>query len=226
MREWLNKHKNEVLVGCIATVLTSIFFDVIKWIRMDGLVAGASILAALKNYVFYEAARQTTFSLVIFIFLSLLCVYFTYILYCIIGAYHKLKILISVEEINSELDELENFTGNQTEKNDKIEKLKHKMERLKESKKNSSQGVHKKDRFKLLLYISFIAFFVVYIFCGFVIPAVLQNEFELSLTEIAPYVDEAEIKILRSKWVSMKSQEEYIFINDRIKSIKETMPDE
>ena len=191
---------------------------------MDGLVASVSILTALKNYIFYEAARQTTFSLVIFIFLTLLCVFFTYILHGAIGTYHKLKMLISVEKINSELEELENFKGNQAEKNDKVEKLKNKMERLKKPKKNYSQGVNKKDRVKLLLYISFIALFVVYIFCGFVIPAVLRNEFELSLTEISPYVDEAEIKILRSKWVSMKSQEEYIFINERLKSIKETMP--
>ena len=101
MREWLGKHKNEVLVGCISTVLTSIFFGVIRWIRMDGLVAGVSILTALKNYIFYEAARQTTFSLVIFIFLTLLCVFFTYILHGAIGTYHKLKMLISVEKINS-----------------------------------------------------------------------------------------------------------------------------
>ena len=52
------------------------------------------------------------------------------------------------------------------------------------------------------------------------IPALLWDTFELAVTEIAPYVEEQEIKELRSKWVTMQNQDDYIAIDNYIREIK------
>lgn len=51
------------------------------------------------------------------------------------------------------------------------------------------------------------------------IPTIYKDEFDRRITQITPYVEEEEIDLLKSDWVSMTTKSDYDLIDDAIKRI-------
>ena len=86
--------------------------------------------------------------------------------------------------------------------------------------KSKSYFSNKKIIIELFIFIITIilSFTILFTFCY--IPAEKWNSFERSITKITPYVEDSDIKILRSKWVSMNSKEYYLEIKNYIEEIR------
>lgn len=52
-------------------------------------------------------------------------------------------------------------------------------------------------------------------------PAIINETFDRSITQIAPYVEDEKIEIMRSDWVSMKTKADFDVINKEIGRIRE-----
>lgn len=106
-------------------------------------------------------------------------------------------------EIEKEIDKARSFIG----------KIK---SRYLQKRKNNPR----RDKAILFAFILFISVYVLYIFAYEIVPAAMWTGFEQSVTQIAPYIEEHDEELLRSKWVSMDSQEDYYEISKYIKQIK------
>lgn len=221
MKKWIGQHKNEIIVAIISTFITTVFFSILNWVKDVGPSAGNSLFMGIRNYVFYQTAHQTSYFLIFFILMSLCCFYFVYQFSNLIGAMRAVRTTLKLEEANSILAELEKSNeDDHVKRKERIEELKSKLESLHNTKGITTQTL-KKDKWTLRISALFMVFYVVYIIFSFIIPALIHQTFEMAVTEIAPYVEEYDVKMLRSKWVSMRTYDDYLEISNYIKEVKE-----
>lgn len=65
---------------------------------------------------------------------------------------------------------------------------------------------------------------VFFLFINFtvVVPGMYYSKFDRSMTIIRPYITDTEYDSLKSRWLLMKSKNDYNYIDQRIREIKET----
>ena len=72
-----------------------------------------------------------------------------------------------------------------------------------------------------ILMVIMIAFMYVILTFFVGTPMALSNQFEQDIIKIAPYVEETEIKQLKSDWACMRSKADYEDIYEKINAVKD-----
>ena len=203
MKAWFTEHKNEIIVGTIVSIVTTLI------IQFGGVIitilpeAGNSVFVAINNSIYYSAGRQGPNSISSLIYSGLIGVLAGMVCYSSFWHFQRKK---QIEKISNEYEELCQKVSNKLEN----------MERKKTIQKKKKSSIVKVSFAFILIFL-----FIIWQFISIILPAEIWKEFELRINQIAPYVQDIEIKQLRSKWVSMHTKEDYEEINSYIIKIKE-----
>lgn len=220
MKEWINRHKSEIVVGIVVFLITTLLSKIAHLLIATAPAAGKSFFTKLIDLIYYQAGHQSPFGLDSVLFSTLFSFFITYIIITIIKSFRDIQEEINIDKVNKLLCDLEAKDIDDPELRPGIDKARRITDTIKQRhQKKESVNPHKIKVFLVLASV-LIAAYALYMFAYEIIPATMREGFELSITEIAPYIEEREEKVLRSKWVSMVSKEDYIEINSYIKDIK------
>ncbi len=214
MKEWIFKHRNEIFVGIICSITVTI---VVKAGAILALIiprAGQSLWGAFVDYIFHEAAIQSSVSLlgnIYTITISMLCAALCGFLS---GFLRGIVDVEKYKKVNTFLKTSKNC-GVKTEEVIEAEK---KLEKL-GNKLNSVKSIKAlKIRIIYLLFCC-ILFFLYGLTCIYY-PTKLYHCYQIDIIYISPYISEQDIKILNSRWVSMKGKADYEAIYAKINQVK------
>ncbi len=218
MKEWLKKYKNDIFVGIVVFLITSFFSKIIHVFLEYAPSAGNSIIEKLRDFVYYQAGHQSSYSLNALLFHFVLYVWIFYLLNSISKGFFSVNKLDKAEKADKKISEISK--ANAIEQG--LEVVDEKEEKTqKNRKKKNENSISKKIRICLIVLSVITVIFVTFIYTYEIIPYTIWNSFELSTTKIAPYIIEDEEEVLRSKWVSMVSKNDYDEIKNYIEEIKE-----
>lgn len=215
MREWLVKHKNEIIVGVVVSVLTTIV------INLGGIVAkvipstGNSIVRAFRDSIYYIAGRQGVTSTPNTILVFLLSFLIVPTISGIITLYKETSTKALFSRTKEALIKKEEGTASKEEIDSVVRDLEKNLKKI-ERKKNKRPSVMKPILLSLPIII-----FIVYTWCYMIYPASMWQEFENRIIQISPYIEESEVVLMRSKWVSMRTKEDFDEIDGYIHRIRE-----
>lgn len=213
MNQWVKKYKNEILVGIITSIIVTFIFKAGDIILAFAPNTGEKVIVALQSRLYKYAANQSSVSLLgnlfhIFIFLLL---YVSMILIV------KSIMLTREYDLTKSIKEaMENENKVEPEKKALLKK-KYEKKQLRESRKNPVKTL------KLLIVpvivstVLMIASLYTYVF----MPVKLWHDFQIDIIQITPYCDLKTVNELQSKWVCMKSKEDYDAIKNVITVIQE-----
>ena len=220
MKEWWKKHKNEVYVGIISCFLTSLIFAFIRWIVSSGPMVGGSILSALVNSIYKSAGRSSYFSIINSFYLFV-CIFslggVVYVAISVFSTVHKTMLALDLEDKIGSVEQDEKITSEQ------IEELKRDLKKVTDANVKKEPSLRKRTKqLRLSAIMTIICFIVSISLTVFytMVPIYMRNNFDLSLTQIAPYVEEQELLNVKSKWVSMETREDYQEIIEYIDNVK------
>lgn len=208
--EWVTKHKNEIFVSIITTMIVGVLSKLWHFFIEELPAAGNSVFSALKNRIYEIASRQTPSSpsatlIIIFIasfigiFISMLIVYVS-----------NTKSLKNLDKINDGIDKEKKGELSEEEKKELAKKIDKVV--IKRKPKNNKMGV-----FCFIVLFITIIYFLVYM----IYPITLWNNFELSTMQIKPYVSDSEMNLLYSKWTLMRTRQDFDDINSYILNIRQ-----
>lgn len=209
MKEWLLKHRNEILVSIITAVIMGIINYIWK-IFIDELpVAGNSVLNAIKNSIYYVASRQnsssSSFNLIVLSGGLLAGVVMSAFLLFFMDS----KSAKSLRKIQQEIKDLEKRGATDEERKALAKKI------------NETVYSQKHKRGKspiILLLLLFLC--IIYFYMYIIYPLSLRNSFENDTIQIKPYIQETEMDLLCSKWTLMHTSQDYGEIQSYILKIK------
>jgi ABC-type multidrug transport system fused ATPase/permease subunit len=222
LKEWIKKNKNEIIVGIVVFVVTTFGSKLIHILFGFVPSAGNSVLTKLRDFMYYQAGHQSVYGNIA----QILTVVYSFILvpalYWGIQGLRDSQNASRAEKVNEIIESLEKKETIDTEDKKRLEKAKRlnrKAERYAVTPQKRSTKYQKAISIVITI---FMLLFACYIIIYDYIPILLSHSFELSMVEIAPYVDEDEEEILRSKWALMDGMDKYNEIDDYIKSVKES----
>ena len=188
-----NKHKTEIIIGVIVSVLSTIVIQVI----ISAPAIGKTLLDTFINYIFSVASFMDVFMLVLLLFVVL------------IAWSVSLMFIRSLERIGDKKKskEKKNLKNSPEEELAKLDK---ELEMIEKS----------LARTRIALFITML-FFIIYLITCILIPAVLNKSFHSDIIMIKPYTDAQSIMILESNWARMKSKSDYDIIYQAINEVKE-----
>ena len=197
MREWLSKHKNEIITGIITGIICTIIGTLISsvWHYFIAFVPRASnfLLRSLIDGIYYVASDLTHSSILkTLLFILMLPTMLLPIVLVIILTIEKKE---KLKEVKLENDIEDDATGGT-----------HSIE-TKNYKEKGNKNITKKLKIIGLLVSSTFTFFLLFTYV--LIPMVIWDNFERDITIIAPYMEEKEILTLRSDWARMTTRDDY-----------------
>ena len=220
MHEWLKEHKNEIAVGIVVFIITTFINRVVQLVVMTGPSAGRSLWVLLRDMVYCQASKQRPNTLILCLCSALLGISVVYIIILSVKGYKAINETVVINEINDILEDSQN------EKDIKIieEKIK-KAEEIITRKTDKTKRIYNAKRDKRLVVVMLITclLFFLYLFIYEIIPASMWSEFELSVSRVAPYIEENDLKMLNSKWVCMRTHDDYIEIEDFLEEAEKKM---
>lgn len=200
LKKLWSEYRRELIVGIVTTIITSILWNLLTWIIRLSPTVGASFISTFVNFFYSAAANSTNIALTeticIFLMGSLLGIMFGTIMIFQNKSKPRLIPTIADNIIPMNTDAVSN------EKNTK----KKKRNRLK---------------YSAIFLLIMIIFLYLFIFAFVMIPSSFHKTFNRDLTMIAPYVEEQQLKLLQSEWVTMQSKEDYLAIYEVIDNVKE-----
>ena len=213
MREWIKLHKNEIVVAIVSSFIVSFIFKAGDFLSALAPKAGKSVIQSLVNVIYKTAARQNEASLVVSIFPIILGLICGVAFFMGLRGFRLVKETEEIKDINAQLNQLD------PEKDE--EKLKELVKRFNKNvrKPNSTSG--NQLRVISIILIVLAVFIFLYSFTYIVYPYDLWQKHEISVTQIAPYTSDDEIKKIEADWVSMESKKDYDQIFEKISQIKE-----
>lgn len=205
--QWVTKHKSEIIVGVVVFVITSFLTNIGKWITSVTPTAGQSFLVFIQNQIYYTAAQQSIPALVSEVLILVLAFPSAMAWIIIEKSRATLQKRRIINKFKKTLEAFTNSKDGSTEEKDTFEQLKAIIDKMKNGENQKKNRTHPVliDVFNLLLCLVFLIYTVLFI----IVPTQLWNRYELSVTQITPYVGEKEIAMVRSKWVSMKTKDDY-----------------
>ena len=179
------------------------------------------MFSLLRDYMFYNAARQSSFSLVVMFITTLFLLFFSLIISSTIKAITEMQKQIDYEELENLCESLDDEKIDEGAKKAIVLDARTKVDKYKKKYTTKPESKPKKQKRSLYIYLFFVIIIVLYFVLYVFTPAFLWDLFERTITMVSPYMDEAEVKLLRSKWVSMKSFDDFNGINTRLLQIRE-----
>ena len=221
MKEWMKKHKSELIVGVIASLLGAFIVKAVSLIANAAPNVGHSVFSALGNLIFYQAAHQNSHSLISILFTMFHGFMISSAIIAISGSFKVANTEKRLGKAQKLLDEIESGKLSKEDEAAKKAKAKEIIEAEKKRISKTTKINPRKTKTVAIIMAVILAFFGMWITIYEYVPATLWSSFELSVTKIAPYVEEADIKMLRSKWVSMDSVDDYQEIIKYINEVKD-----
>lgn len=193
-------------------VLQSLTASVIFLILLEPILhVGSNMLSkggiALIDYFFYSCGHISNWHFINYV--AFLCFSY-YIMQCMestLSLYKtntrekEKKALTSIDQKSSEIE-------SQTEQLNKLITTNKKLRKI-----------------EIILKVLSVIFCLIYvlIFCYVIIyelaPTFCKEEFDRKIIQITPYIEKRDIDILKSKWVTMKSKDDYDIISNEINRI-------
>lgn len=205
---FLSKHKSEIYVGIIVFLITSTITAIFNWFKISAPSIGKTALDFLLNIMYTLASQESHSSLIRSIISIAIYSYFAYVLS------NCVKSFTLVREVNR---------GANYEEKEKQSKVSYQSNQKEKFRNNSDLKTRSKKLRNMSILLAFIILiFTLSLYYIYIIPNQVWNKFELDLTMIRPYVDEAEIEHLKSDWVCMRSRDDYLEIYQVINTIKQT----
>ena len=220
MKDWVKSHKNEIFVGIVVFFITSLVTTIGKWLVFSGPTVGGSILSKMRDLIFVIAAGQNGHKFLEYLFNSLLILFLAFIAILLLSTTSFIRKKDSEEKLLKQLNDLKSCNKEELEnKKEEIELLHKKIEKnmKKRDKRPSAKELKVKARIAFVLAVLYIILMFMYLY----LPVSLWNNFDIYATQIAPYVDEQEIKMIRSQWTRMRSYDDYKEIEEYINKIIE-----
>lgn len=212
IKEWIEKHAKEVLIGVIVSVITTGIIKGLEWITEITPTAGNSLWRFFSNSFFSAAARMTQTSLITFLFSALIGVAIVYVYVLLSKALGVTKkAIVNAKDI---LGDIDNPKTRVSEERKKI---------TTEAIKNEAENIikdAKKGRIITIVGIVIFVLYFAYIFLFNLLPHGLWTDYQRDLLKIAPYIEQQDLDIIKSNWVCMQSKEDYDNIYKRIDAIK------
>lgn len=221
MKEWWKKYKKQIAIGVVSSIAATIIMKLIGWIMEAGPQAGSSIISKLINQVYYSASRISALSIIsllVSLFCAALLVLSVYVLVFSTKTLRESSLRLKIKETSDEFRRIDKLTDKQ-----KVEAAKLIIKYNKLTNKKESDLREKVKNLKIssgCLVFSCILFVLITIFYYYV-PLQMKNNFENSVTQIAPFIEEREVLELESKWASMKTSVDYQEILEFIESVKD-----
>ena len=220
MKEWYEKHKSEIIVGIVVFFITTSLSWLASWLKNSAPSAGRSLLSVLRDMIYYNAGRQSTFHLLNIIVATFFSLFFAYIMRFVFVAFQKVQSDIDLEKL-TEIEKTIDAQKDGCLSDKDYEFFKKRLDRYKKRYSKKASVSPKRIKVSLILYSIFIFIFVLYVLVYIVVPSALWQTFELTITRVSPYIEDGEIKMIRSQWVSMKTVEDFNAINSRLLEIRE-----
>lgn len=200
LKKLWTEYRRELIVGIVTTIITSILWNLFSFIINLSPTIGASIIGTFVNTFYCVAAESTNITLLETLFLAFTGLTFGIITGAMMQARknNKTKALTMQNDMSTNIIPI---TGNNIDSPKKIKP-------------------NKEKRLFILFWILLI--FVAFLLIVFVnLPSQLYKDFNRDLTMISPYVEEHQLKLLQSEWVTMQSKEDYLAIYEVINDVKE-----
>ena len=225
IKEIFKKFSKELILSIIVSVVTAFICNGYEWLVKIIPKAGETFSMAAKNIIVSRAAEISQFS-VLKVFLdfstlviinAFLCIIFVSIInFSIkpklddldIKQFKQLITVMKKQNISCNNDEGIEEKANLTSEYREVSKLSKQIK------------IHKNMCIVFyIMCILFVVYFAVYTFFFIITPLELWNDFETSVTAIAPYISEEEEEELRAEWIFMKSEKDFDEIYEYIDEI-------
>lgn len=217
MKEWFNRHKREIWVGVIVSLITGAIMKIGDWFVSIVPTVGSSIFETLSNTLYSLAATHTDNLLLRLILLG----GFSFIVGSVakqmvdgLKVYKKIKLLEkkSKKLPPETITQIEQEVAQEMREGSKRRETETIQETIVEGKKTGKRTI------SLVAVIAFAYFFITFFVTT---PMSLSNAFHQDIVKIAPYTDDSTIEKLNSDWLCMRSKAEYDAIYKQIDVIKD-----
>ena len=213
IRSWCKKHANEILVGVICTIITTIFFNICDSIKEIGPNAGTSLFRFFSNCFFTTLSKTTETSILPLLFSILIGIAVACVIDIVVKGLTLSRIIL---EDGKDIIPLSNDnkginvsdgkkTINEEPKTEPKDIIKH----------------GKKIRILTILCATVFVFYLVGIVSFAILPNVIWREYQRDITKISPYIEQQELDIIKSDWVCMQNKDDFNDIYKRIDKVKQ-----
>jgi len=216
MKELYIKHKREIWVGVVVSLITAAIIKLGDWFITVLPTIGTSVFETLSNVLYSLAATYTDNTILKIILLSGFSFLVGSSIKTVTDGFKIYKSALRLEKNSKKFseDKLKEINeqavielGYKDESN-KPETIAELVQKGKKVGKSAIQLVI----MTVFLYL-FIIFFVT-------TPMELSNKFEQDIIKVTPYVEEKDIEQLKSDWVCMRSKSDYDVLYEYIDKIK------
>ena len=214
LKEWCKRHFSEIVVGVICSIIPMVLIKVFNIIKEVGPTAGNSLVTFLSNYFYFSLSRMSETSILTVVFAAMLAVTLGIVLFVVWLGFSKSKAVIG--EANDILTALHS-------KDEKMSKIPERSPVTADEIEREANDLikdSKKFRFEILICFIWVIFHILYIIIYVVAPNIIWSEYKRDMIKIAPYVDSHEMLVIESKWVCMKTKDDYVELFDFIDGIK------
>ncbi len=223
MKKWFREHKSEIIVGVIVFFITSLFTIVGKWLIFAIPPASSSFLSFLRNLIFIIAAQHNGHKVSEYFVFGIIICFSILTARIAVKGFRLTNKVSSYEKIEQKLDELTQLSKEDLKKKkEELDSIKQQVNKAKKKlAKKEHQPTTKTTRIMFALILCFLIIYIAGLFMYGMLPVALWNTFDISITQIAPYVEEQQIKVLRSQWTQMRSYEDFKQIDNFILNVKQ-----
>lgn len=224
MIKFIEKHKSEVIIALIVGFVSSLINDPIRHFLGN---MGNGLIISIFDYFYYCCANSSPttfvnrFSYSAFIFASL-------------SFFSAAKVLLFPYKGKQATDD---FTLKYNKLEEKsailIQQIKQKVDYSLIKKQmidleneymdleNKKLRKEKRDRTISIVILIILMFFFIYEIGYTYVPSVYKENFDRTITKIRPYIEDRQVNQLNSDWVSMKTQQDYLILKEKISEIEE-----
>ena len=216
MKELYIKHKREIWVGVVVSLITAAIIKLGDWFITVLPTIGTSVFETLSNVLYSLAATYTDNTILKIILLSGFSFLVGSSIKTVTDGFKIYKSALRLEKNSKKFSENKLKEINEQavielgykDESNKPETISELVQKGKKVGKSAIQLVI----MTVFLYL-FIIFFVT-------TPMELSNKFEQDIIKVTPYVEEKDIEQLKSDWVCMRSKSDYDVLYEYIDKIK------
>lgn len=229
-KSFIQKHRNEILVG----IITSALWYVVERIVKSAPKAGRTILGTIQNSIYSSASLMSPTYILGIVLEFIICIL---ILIALLVSRRNRHLKETIEALNTEAKIIEEMKAGIEKEEKLIEEMKasndkkvsesdakeqsedEKQKLIEGTDKESDSSLQKKktiDWFPIIWSLFTCVLFTISVF----IPLSISQNFSRDITMIKPYADNHTVLVLESEWIRMRSKDDYNRIYDVINQIK------
>lgn len=216
MKGLYNKYKREIWIGVIVSLITAAIMKLGDWFIKVLPTIGTSVFETISNILYSSAATYSDNMILRIILLSGFSILVGLSTKTITDGLKIYKAALRLEKNSKKFSEDKlNEINEQATAELECEKKSNKIETIPEIvKKGKKVG---KGVIQFIIITAFTYLFIIFFITA---PMSLSNEFEQDIVKIAPYIEEDDVKQLKSDWACMRSKTDYDVLYEYIEKIK------